>query len=101
MSLEVALLGYAGLANLAQGKRRRAGSLRPAQPRARIIGWFLLLASLLAAAHRFGPYQAVPAWLALLSASGVTLVLVQSRWPAIATAPWMPMAAIALTLCLV
>jgi len=99
MSLEVALFGYAGFANLARGRGRKARTAPAERSRARIIGWLLVLASFLAALLRFGPYQAVPAWLALLSVSGVVLVLVLSRWPARATAPWMPMTAVALVLC--
>ncbi|MBB4840366.1 hypothetical protein HNP52_003458 [Sphingomonas kyeonggiensis] len=99
MSLEVALFGYAGFANLARG-RGRSGTARPDRLRARIFGWLLILCSFLAAIHRFGPYQAVPAWLAILSVSGVILVLILSRWQAIATAPWIAITAIALLLCL-
>lgn len=100
MSLEVALLGYAGFAKLAQGRGRHSRTARPERTRARILGWLLILGSFLAALHRFGPYLAVPAWLALLSVSGVILVLILSRWPAAATAPWIPMTVIALPLCL-
>ncbi len=100
MSLEVALFGYAGFANLVRGSRRYSGTARPDRTRARIIGWLLILCSFLAAMHRFGPTQAAPAWLAFLSVSGVILVLVLSRWPRIATMPWMAMTAIALPLCL-
>jgi len=99
MSLEVALFGYAGFANLARGRGREFRTAPAERSRARIIGWLLILASFLAALLRFGPYQAVPAWLAWLSVSGVILVLILSRWPRLAALPWMPMTAAALVLC--
>ncbi len=103
MSLEIALFGYAGFANLARSKVRGAGAARSSRDRVRLraAGGILLFLSFLAATHRFGAGQGIVAWLALLSASGIAFVLVFSRWPETALAPRLPMAAVALILCLV
>ncbi len=100
MSLEVVLFGYAGFANLARGDKR-SRKAQPDRKHAWVIGWLLILCSFLAAVYRFGPYQAVPAWLALLSAGGVVAVLLLSRWPTAVSMSWIAITAIALLLCLV
>lgn len=98
MPLETALLSYAAFANLAIANPRH----RPAPPLctalplrlARYLGIALLLLSALLAILRFGPYQGPVAWLGLVSAAGIALVLLMSRWPRTALALWMPLALI-------
>lgn len=106
MSLEPALLGYAGLALFAAVQGRTP--YRPSEPPfltsrlAMQVGGIVLLALSLASAFAlYGPYQGVVAWIGLLSLGGVALVLLLSRWRAFALGLWLPVAASGLLLGLV
>lgn len=80
--LEPGLIAYAGLASLAAARakywpaRHLPAALSPL--RAGTAGVLLLLLSLAAAFHRFGPAQGTIAWIGQLCVAGVALVLVMS-----------------------
>lgn len=82
MPFETGLLAYAAFANLALVQKKH----RPARPlpvmltprRARLLGWALLLASLVVALHRFGAAQGIVAWTGQLCVAGAAFVLLLS-----------------------
>ncbi|MEO7467130.1 MAG: DUF3325 family protein [Pseudomonadota bacterium] len=104
MPLEIACLGYAGLASLARGSQRHrhiAARGPLTSPRlAKVTGWALLAVSCIAAFIRFGQFQGGVAWLGLLSLSGLVLVLAMSRWPDRALRAWLPAMLLAVPLAL-
>lgn len=106
MSLEPALLGYAGLALLAavQGRTPYRPSEPPfltSRPAMQAMAILLLALSLASAFAQYGPYQGVVAWIGLLSLGGLALVLLMSRWRSFALGLWLPVAASGLLLGLV
>ncbi|MES2056380.1 MAG: DUF3325 family protein [Pseudomonadota bacterium] len=102
MPLEIACLGYAGLASLARAsqRHRHIASRGPLTSplSARITGWALIVASCIVAFMRFGPFQGSVAWIGLLSLSGILLVLAMSRWPDRALQAWLPALIVSLPL---
>lgn len=86
-------IAYAAFANLALGKTKHRNAIRDRWPvhARRILGTALLLLSYAAATWRFGAIQGPVMWLGMLSLAGIVLVLLLSRWPAVALRLWAPL----------